>query len=146
MVKRSEMLIKILQSTNNKDYKPTQDFLFSGHRVYFSKWISMCKIHTAKNSDYSHGFDPLSNFKKSLKLNVKPSIAILIRMQDKWERIHNLIKKGSAEVKDESIEDTLLDLANYALLCLAIMDHEPDDCIDDEIDDCYIDKYFSKKV
>lgn len=39
-----------------------------------------------------------------------------IRLKDKLNRFDMLSRKESQEVKDESIEDTLLDLANYAIM------------------------------
>ena len=43
--------------------------------------------------------------------------AILIRLSDKFFRLKTLLQSGSAaQVSDESIEDTLLDLANYCLM------------------------------
>ena len=45
--------------------------------------------------------------------------AIFVRMSDQVERIASLRKKGDNEVKDESLDDTLADLASYALLYLA---------------------------
>jgi hypothetical protein len=37
-------------------------------------------------------------------------------MVDKLARINSFSQKGELQVKDESVEDTLLDLANYAIL------------------------------
>ena len=42
-------------------------------------------------------------------------------------RIKTLMKK-SQEVSDESIKDTLLDLANYCLLAVADMELEEKEC------------------
>jgi len=42
--------------------------------------------------------------------------AILIRLWDKMNRLTNLMKGNGYYAVDEPIEDTLLDLANYALL------------------------------
>ena len=42
-------------------------------------------------------------------------IAGTVRLQDKLNRLKTLIR-NEARVKDESIEDTLLDLANYAIM------------------------------
>lgn len=41
-----------------------------------------------------------------------------IRLEDKLQRVKNLVRNGSAAVNDESIDDTLLDLANYAIMTL----------------------------
>jgi len=40
---------------------------------------------------------------------------ILVRLMDKFNRLEQLIKTGEQKV-DESIEDTLLDLAGYCIL------------------------------
>lgn len=72
---------------------------------------NLCKvmhnIYVAKNKDYGDSF---SSLRKEF-----PE-AILIRLGDKYNRLKALMKNGKAEVKDESIEDTLLDLANYCLM------------------------------
>jgi anti-sigma28 factor (negative regulator of flagellin synthesis) len=48
-------------------------------------------------------------------------------MSDKVSRIQQLIQNGKAEVKDESLEDTLLDLANYCHLLLAYLKEKRDE-------------------
>jgi hypothetical protein len=41
---------------------------------------------------------------------------VLIRLGDKWSRLTTFAKKGLLAVKDESVEDTFLDMAIYSLL------------------------------
>lgn len=60
-----------------------------------------------KNSDYGS-----SAFETAEKYG---DISFLIRMEDKMNRLRMLSKRGSSEV-DESLCDTLLDLAGYAIL------------------------------
>lgn len=64
-----------------------------------------------KNSDYGNSVgDTYEKF---------GDISFLTRITDKYNRILSLSSKGGVkEVKDESIEDTILDLANYCLLWL----------------------------
>ena len=46
-------------------------------------------------------------------------VSMCTRMHDKMNRIDNLlISRKDAAVKDEKIEDTLLDLANYAIIAI----------------------------
>ena len=45
-------------------------------------------------------------------------VSYLVRITDKYNRICSLLDKG-AEVKDESIDDTIRDMANYCFLWLA---------------------------
>ena len=75
-------------------------------------------IETAKrkNADYAgENSDPFKNFKNCVFLGVPVEKGILVRMMDKMSRISNLIDK-EAQVKDESINDTLDDLINYAAI------------------------------
>lgn len=62
-----------------------------------------------KNHDYGDSFG-----KSFAKYGLT---AAMVRMEDKWNRLDNLAKDTkSLCVKDESISDTLLDLANYCLM------------------------------
>lgn len=47
-----------------------------------------------------------------------------IRLSDKLNRFKKLSKGGDAQVDDESIRDTLIDLANYAIMTVMEMDIE----------------------
>lgn len=72
----------------------------------------------AKNEDYAASQDPFKNFRSAKLLGMSVEQGILLRMQDKMARCANLLQ-SQQKVKDESIEDTLLDLMNYAnILCL----------------------------
>ena len=64
-----------------------------------------------KNSDYGNSVgDTYEKF---------GDISFLTRITDKYNRILSLADKGQCgEVKDEALEDTILDLANYCLLWL----------------------------
>lgn len=44
------------------------------------------------------------------------SLGFLTRMSDKFSRLGSFINKGELLVLDESVEDTLVDLANYCAL------------------------------
>ena len=72
-----------------------------------------------KNADYSGGKNRFKNFDIAGEIcNISSEKGILVRMSDKIVRIGNLLDK-KAKVKDETIEDTLLDLANYSYILLA---------------------------
>ncbi len=55
-------------------------------------------------------------------------VSFLVRMEDKLNRVRNLnkdnVKISDAKVKDEKIEDTLMDLANYAILAIMELKRE----------------------
>lgn len=76
---------------------------------------SAIDIVEVKNHDYASVSDPFRNFRFAEYLNLGVDKAILVRMSDKLARISNLLDQES-KVKDESIGDTLLDLANYAMI------------------------------
>ena len=80
----------------------------------------MTEITRAKNSDYCGlSGDPFANFKQIGGLVQAPNIVeigFLTRMSDKMARVGSFITKGTLEVKDESVMDSLADLSNYCIL------------------------------
>lgn len=54
-------------------------------------------------------------------------ISLLIRLEDKISRARNLLKNSSIDPGDESIRDTLLDLANYTIMGLIELDRAKED-------------------
>lgn len=68
-----------------------------------------------KNADYAKDADPFANFRTSTLVGVPVEKGMLVRMGDKLARVGNLLDKP-AECTDESIDDTLADLANYATI------------------------------
>lgn len=50
--------------------------------------------------------------------------SFLVRMEDKLNRVRTLNHSKEVKVKDEKIEDTLLDLANYAILAVIELKNE----------------------
>lgn len=103
------------------DLEPlTPDPARSGHPEFYRLLDIMADIHSKKNKDYGNG-NPLGNFMDAAGLGVTPFKGVLVRMSDKWARIRSLVNKdGVGAVVDESIEDTLIDLANYAILAVVI--------------------------
>jgi len=71
----------------------------------------MAAIYEAKNSDYGNSFE------LAAELLDRPVAEVLLsRMCDKLSRACRLAVGGDPQVKDEVLIDTLLDLANYAVL------------------------------
>ena len=72
-------------------------------------------LYEKKNADYGDSFS---------KTFAEYGMAVAcIRLSDKLERLKRLTK-AEAEVKDESIRDTLVDLANYAIMTIMEVDSE----------------------
>ena len=70
---------------------------------------SLNALYNRKNTDYG------DSFSKSFK-EYGLTMAC-IRLEDKLNRLKALTK-NEAQVKDESITDTLMDLANYAIMTI----------------------------
>lgn len=74
------------------------------------------QIYKAKNHDYGDSFG--DTYKK---LGI---ISAVTRLSDKMNRLMSLAVSHDAQVKDERIEDTLLDMANYAIMTLIELGYE----------------------
>ncbi len=76
----------------------------------------MVELHDKKNHDYA-GEEYLSNFLMCEKyIGVPAWVGCIIRLSDKMARIMNLAKTDEVSVGDETITDTLMDLAVYAII------------------------------
>lgn len=69
----------------------------------------MAATYEKKNADYGNSFEQTLN-----KWGINIALA---RIEDKLNRVSTLTKQ-EAQVKDEAIEDTLKDLATYAVMTL----------------------------
>ena len=66
------------------------------------------ETYEKKNNDYGDSF---------AKVRTIVPDAIMVRIYDKVSRLETLLKKENKQlVNDESIEDTLIDLANYCIM------------------------------
>jgi len=74
-----------------------------------------------KTQDYATIDDPYRNFRMSESVGVSIEKGILVRMCDKLSRIGNLVENNDPSVKSESIEDTLVDIMNYANIMLCYL-------------------------
>ena len=77
----------------------------------------MTSIYRKKNADYGNSFDQ--------SLDEDGILVAKIRIGDKVRRFLSLTKEGAkeAQVKDESISDTLLDLANYCVMTIVYINN-----------------------
>ena len=76
----------------------------------------LIETYKAKNKDYGDSF--ADSFKE---FGITSAV---VRMTDKMNRIKSLSKKGDRQVKDESLIDSLKDLANYALMTVIELENE----------------------
>lgn len=90
---------------------------------YLEEFEKMCavmlEVTRAKNIDYAGGNNnAFTNFEQIAHLTngkISVEMGILVRMTDKMSRITNLLS-NEAQVKEESLDDTLKDLAVYATI------------------------------
>ena len=75
----------------------------------------MRDLHAKKNKDYGDAFH-----KSFEEFGVTAGV---VRLNDKMERVKSLVKNGKAEVKDESLMDTLKDMASYAVMLYVELQH-----------------------
>lgn len=76
-------------------------------QVHLQICTTLNGIYERKNHDYGDSFAKLRNELPN---------AILVRIYDKYSRLKTLMHGAEQKVKDESIDDTLMDLANYCIM------------------------------
>ena len=74
----------------------------------------MNALYERKNHDYGNSFSETYR-----KLGI---VSAATRMLDKMNRIVSLVTKDKQEVNDESLRDTLIDIANYAVMTIMEID------------------------
>lgn len=72
--------------------------------------ITLRNLYDAKNRDYG------DSFSKSFEEWGLPMVCI--RLSDKLNRLKSFAKGQEIQVHDEGVKDTLMDLANYAIMTL----------------------------
>ena len=82
---------------------------------FYGVTVEMAEIYYKKNMDYGNSFDE--------SLDEDGLVVAKIRLGDKWKRFGQLID-NPANVTSESKRDTLLDMANYAIMAVMWMDKQ----------------------
>lgn len=77
----------------------------------------LTELYERKNADYGDSFG---------KSYAEYGLAMpCIRLEDKLNRLKNLtLRNGKQQIAEESIRDTLMDLANYAIMTIIEIDRE----------------------
>lgn len=71
---------------------------------------NLAKTLIDKNSDYGNSFDKT--------MDEYGAVALIVRLEDKFNRLKNLSANNEVKVKDESLLDTIQDIAGYCVLAL----------------------------
>lgn len=84
----------------------------------------MKEVFQKKNHDYSSDTDPFANFKLSELVGIDPFKGLLVRLGDKYSRVCFVTTKNEIKVKEETVRDTLIDMANYALIGIVMWENQ----------------------
>lgn len=76
------------------------------------------ELHNKKQADYGRTNDPFANVRASADFGVPAWVGCMIRANDKMKRIQKAASGG--QLVNESVEDSLMDLATYALIGLVL--------------------------
>ena len=119
MKKKSQ--VQRVQEAKKGTTKKEQYFDFA------EKFFESClEISRKKNADYTGAVEdnPFANFQSVEVVGVPTVSGFLTRMMDKMVRVGSFAKKGELQVKDESVIDSLKDLANYSCLLAGYLESE----------------------
>lgn len=85
----------------------------------------LSSLYELKNKKYGDSFG------KSIRK--RGLVSAIVRMEDKWNRLDNLAtNKEDGSDTDESLQDTLLDLANYCIMTVMELNHAKEHCSHDK--------------
>lgn len=113
--------VLFLQVEADETGSPTTTVSQTEAEIFMINWDAlvdtMRQIRIAKQNDYTGGEGPLANYDATAEfLDTTTELVMLGRLHEKMVRVRNLLGDTDQMVLDERIEDTLLDIANIALL------------------------------
>lgn len=100
----------------------TPDTSAGGHAGYLALLEKMRDLHIRKAADYGRGEDPMANLRASAEFGIPTWVGVMIRANDKMHRIKSFVQNG--DLANESIEDSFMDLAAYALLAAILYEED----------------------
>ena len=83
---------------------------------------NMQSVYEAKDNDYSATGLPMGNLRKCEDAGIDAWRGCLVRIGDKMSRLENFLKEKEYLVISEKAEDTVIDLANYAILMSCLLE------------------------
>lgn len=90
--------------------RPNSEERNKGEDTFESISKELCDLHSSKDSDYGGSF--------SKTFETFGLTSSCIRLSDKVNRLNSIVSKSSQKITDESVEDTLKDLASYAIMTI----------------------------
>lgn len=94
----------------------------AGHidsQKFYDLLLGLAELHDKKQADYGRDNDPFANVRRAFNLGINPSLGVILRMGDKFGRLESFALTG--ELQNESVEDSLRDIAVYALIALVLL-------------------------
>ena len=98
------------------DYRPVTLDDLNNVQIHAKVCQELTETYEKKNADYGNSFEN--------SLDKHGMIAGIVRMDDKMSRLISLNSKNEQLVMDESMRDTLMDLANYAIMSVMWLDEQ----------------------
>ena len=98
------------------DYRPITLDDLNNVQIHGKVCQELTETYKKKNADYGNSFEN--------SLDKHGLIAGIVRMDDKMSRLISLNSKNEQQVMDESLRDTLMDLANYAIMSVMWLDEQ----------------------
>lgn len=112
----------VSDTTNSKFYCPhckSDNLVFKDINPFLKYTDHLAGTLYSKNQAYG------DSFTKSIE---KYGLSVIgIRLSDKYNRIEHLITNNELKENDESLEDTLLDMAGYSILGLKYLEEHKDE-------------------
>ena len=96
--------------------------VIAGDPRFHRKLKEIGDLHDKKQIDYGTSGDPFANVRGSQEWGIPPWIGAMVRANDKMHRLQQFARKGF--LANESVKDSLLDLAVYSLIALVLLEEE----------------------
>ena len=79
-------------------------------------------LHEMKQNDYGRveQGDPFANVRASEDFGIDGWVGSVIRANDKMRRLQKAARQGPESLKNESVEDSLMDMAVYSIIALCL--------------------------
>ena len=107
-----------------KDWQPMTT---TGDPRFHDLLDEIAELHDRKQADYGTDGDPFANVRASQDWGVPAWVGTMIRANDKVKRLQ-AAAQGSTLV-NEGVEDSLMDIATYALIALVLYREQDDDTV-----------------
>lgn len=98
--------------------------LLALHKELCSKALALMEW---KNTDYTAGGGVFDNFNNAAVFGVSREQGLLIRVMDKLMRVKSFIRNGTLALKNEAVEDSILDVINYMVLLAGMIEENKDE-------------------